>query len=290
MKLLALVLTIASISLAQYAPMNNAYVAALIRKGVPTVAIVQTIKTAPDADFLVNNYEARLLTDVGATGRDVDLIMEAMHQRMARGQGGVSNVPAAPSVAVSNAEYMRGPELVTPMQPPPERLTLRKPGPRIVLDDATPIKLRIARNLSSADAKTGDTVDFEVLEDVKVEDRIVIAKGATAIGSITNAEAKRRMGRGGKLDVMIEFVKLADGEKAALRGAKDLKGGGHTGGMTTGIVATSLIFWPAAPLFLLMQGKDITIPKGTEITAYTNGNMTLDGGRFQYEARPESAQ
>ncbi len=35
------------------------------------------------------------------------------------------------------------------------------------LQDGTPVRLRINRNMSSADAKTGDTVDFEVLEEVK---------------------------------------------------------------------------------------------------------------------------
>ena len=35
------------------------------------------------------------------------------------------------------------------------------------LPDGTPVKLRISRNLSSADAKTGETVDFEVLEEIK---------------------------------------------------------------------------------------------------------------------------
>jgi len=29
-----------------------------------------------------------------------------------------------------------------------------------------------------------------------------------------------------------------------------------------------------------MHGKDITIPKGTEITAYTNGNIPLDRSSF----------
>ncbi len=52
------------------------------------------------------------------------------------------------------------------------------------------------------------------------------------------------------------------------------------GAMTGAIVATSLVFWPAAPFFLMMHGKDITIPKGTEITAYVNGNMNLDSTRF----------
>ena len=50
--------------------------------------------------------------------------------------------------------------------------------------------------------------------------------------------------------------------------------------MTGAIVATSLVVWPAAPFFLFMHGKDTTIPKGTEITAYVNGNMPLDPAKF----------
>src|SRR5208282_6327388 len=55
-----------------------------------------------------------------------------------------------------------------------------------------------------------------------------------------------------------------------------------------GMVATSIVFFPAAPLFLLMHGKDITIPKGTEITAYVNGDMKLDIARFQPSAPVQS--
>jgi len=153
-----------------------------------------------------------------------------------------------------------------------------KPGFR--LEDGTPVKLRLQRTLSSADAHVDDRVDFDVLEEVKVNDVLVIPKGSVAWGTVTEAQPKRRMARGGKLDVNIDSVRLADGEKAALRGVKDVKGGGHTGGMTAGIVATSLIVWPAAPFFLFMHGKDITIPKGTEITAYINGDMNLDLAKF----------
>lgn len=37
-----------------------------------------------------------------------------------------------------------------------------------VLQDGTPVRLRLSRNLSSADAKEGETVDFEVLEEVRL--------------------------------------------------------------------------------------------------------------------------
>jgi hypothetical protein len=142
-----------------------------------------------------------------------------------------------------------------------------------VLEEGTPVRLRINRTVSSADAHAGDTVDFEVLDDT-VNGTLVIPKGGLAFATVTEAQPKRRMARGGKLDMNIDYVKLVSGEKAALRAIKDVKGGGHTGGMVGGMVATSIVFFPAAPLFLLMHGKDISIPKGTEITAYVNGDET----------------
>ena len=150
-----------------------------------------------------------------------------------------------------------------------------------VLEDATPVKLRINRTVSSGDAKAGDTVDFEVLQDVSVNGTLVIPKGGLAYATVTEAQAKRRMGRAGKLDINIDYVKLVTGDKAALRAVKEVQGGSHTVGMTAGIVATSLVFFPAAPFFLFMHGKDISIPKGTEITAYVNGDMKLDLAKFQ---------
>jgi hypothetical protein len=127
----------------------------------------------------------------------------------------------------------------------------------------------------------GDTVDFETLDDITVNGTLVIPKGGLAFATVTEAQAKRRMARGGKLDMNIDYVKLVSGEKATLRAVKDVKGGGHTGVMVGGMVATAIVFFPAAPFFLFMHGKDISIPKGTEITAYVNGDMNLDIANFQ---------
>lgn len=88
------------------------------------------------------------------------------------------------------------------------------------------------------------------------------------------------MGRGGKLNVNISYAWLADQEKVALRATKDTRGGGHVGAMTGAMVATAIVFFPAAPLFLFMHGKDITIPQGTEITAFVEGDMHLDMAKF----------
>ena len=153
------------------------------------------------------------------------------------------------------------------------------------LEDGTPVKLRLSRTISSADSKAGERVDFEVLEDVKSGETIIIPRGGIALATITEAQPKRRLARGGKLNVNIDHVRLASGEKAALRAVKEGEGGGHTGAMTGAIVATSIIFFPAAPFFLFIKGKDITIPKGTEITAYINGDISLNPRNFAPRAQ-----
>lgn len=154
------------------------------------------------------------------------------------------------------------------------------PPPPNTLLDGTPVKLRLSQTISSADAKVGQEVPFEVLEDVQVNGVDVLPKGSSAIATVTEAEHKRRMGRGGKLDVAISYARLVDNEKLALRASKESKGGGHVGAMTGAMVATSIVFFPAAPLFLFMHGKDTTIPQGTEITAFVDGDMHLDMSHF----------
>jgi hypothetical protein len=158
-------------------------------------------------------------------------------------------------------------------------------GSRFVLEDGTPIKLVLGETISSADATVGQTIPFEVVEDVLVDGIVVVPKGGPAWATVTAAEPKKRLGRGGKLDLNIDKVRLVDGSKTLLSAVKNTKGGGHTGAMTGAIVATSLIVWPAAPFFLFMHGKDITIPKGTAITAFVQGDDVLDRSKFVRQAQ-----
>src|SRR6266566_3012291 len=95
----------------------------------------------------------------------------------------------------------------------------------LLLQDGAPVRMRIARNLSSANAQNGENVDFEVLDEVKAGDSIVIARGATAMATVTDAKSKRSMGRAGHLNVNIDYVRAASGEKIPLRGIQDSKAG-----------------------------------------------------------------
>jgi hypothetical protein len=152
------------------------------------------------------------------------------------------------------------------------------------LAEDTPVRIRLVRTMSSRDARVDERVDFEVLEDIKVGNVVVVERGAMAIATVTEAHPKRRMGRAGKLNINIDYVRLVSGEKALLRAVKGGSGGNHIAAMTGAMVATGVVFFPAAPLFLFMHGKDITIPKGTEVTAYVAADTPLDSAKFNKQS------
>jgi hypothetical protein len=174
---------------------------------------------------------------------------------------------------------------------PAEPVPAPKPMSTFGLSEDTPIRLRLNRTISSGTEKVDDKVDFTVVEDVKVGEIVIVPQGATAIGTVTEAKPKGRLGRSGKLNVNIDYVQLPTGDKVALHSVKGGKGGSRTGAMTGAMVATGILFFPAAPLFLFMKGKNITIPKGTEIMAYVAANTPLDQAKFMYkqEAAPMMA-
>jgi len=135
----------------------------------------------------------------------------------------------------------------------------------VKVPDGTAVRLKTVTPLNSATNKNDDPIQFVVSEDVKVGDKVVIPKDTTAIGHVTDVEPRRRMGRAGKLDFAIDHVKAPDGTNIRLRATSARKGDDKTG---TVIVGTVLV----SPLFLIMRGKDVKIPAGTEFSAYVDGD------------------
>jgi hypothetical protein len=96
------------------------------------------------------------------------------------------------------------------------------------------------------------------------------------------------MGRSGKLDFSIDRVRSVDGEWVPLRYTLNKKSG-ESHAVRTGVVTAgvAVVFWPAAPVFLLMKGKDTTINKGVIFDAFTDQNHALVAN---VSAAPEQRQ
>jgi Bacterial SH3 domain len=146
------------------------------------------------------------------------------------------------------------------------------PPLELILARQTPVRLKLGRELSSATVHVGEEVNFEVAQDVIVGGLIVIAKGAPAIGAVSEAEPKKRMGKAGKVNVQVNSVVLANNEKIALRSFGIEQDADQKSGMNLPI----------------MRGKDVTLAKGAEITAYVDGDQHLKISSFA--AAPAATQ
>src|SRR6266699_6278971 len=141
------------------------------------------------------------------------------------------------------------------------------------LRNGTPIHLKLGKTISSATAHVGEVVDLKVVEEVIVDGLSVIPSGAAAIGLVTDAEPKKRMGHGGKLAFSINFVRLKDDEKAAVRSFQESTGSNSSAGA----------------LLPLSSGKEVMFTEGAEFTAYVDGDMQLKKEAFQAPKDPSSA-
>jgi hypothetical protein len=140
------------------------------------------------------------------------------------------------------------------------------------LADGTPIKLKFKQTVSSKTAEKNDPIEFEVAQDVIVGNAVVVAKGASAKGVVTDVRRSGMLGRKGKLEIAIKEVTLVSGERVALRGSKE--GGGGTAG---GLIAVAAI---VNPLALLFKGKNMTYEAGSEVGAFVDGDFALDRKKF----------
>jgi len=149
---------------------------------------------------------------------------------------------------------------------------LAQPVEELRIPDGTRVSVRLLQSISSETSKQGDSVSFEVIEDVSVNGHVVIKQGAPARGAILEAAPKGRMGRAGKLVFAITETKGIDGSTIRLRSANAKSGESHVTGV---VVTTAIVAWlvpPVAPIMLLRHGSDVGSAEGSRFDAFVEGD------------------
>ena len=173
--------------------------------------------------------------------------------------------------------------LVMLMMAPPAPAAVNAPAapqPAAVemkIPDGTQLELELQSNVTSKEAQEGDIINFTVVNDVVVGGVTVIERGAPAKARVAVAKKSGRWGRSGKLGWAMQDVLATDGTRLALRMEKNLAGDSKGGTVTTGVVVTALVFWPAAPLWGFKKGKDVTMPAGKRFEAFVHGDTSVKG-------------
>jgi hypothetical protein len=138
----------------------------------------------------------------------------------------------------------------------------------------------LAQTISSAHAHKNDHLDFVVADDVAVGGFTLIRAGTPAEGSVIGVKGRRPFGMGGDVIVQLDSVELTTGERVGLVARQEFKGKSHTIRMGMEMALAAAIYGPAAPVFLLSRGRDRTVLKGTEVTAYTTSDLSIEAAEL----------
>lgn len=139
---------------------------------------------------------------------------------------------------------------------------------KITLTEGTIIKAAILKDISGKEVSVGQTIDFELSDNIIINNKVAVEKGAKIIGTVTEAQRSKALGKKGKLAFSIDYLYLPNGTVIKLRSQieKNIKGSG-------GAVAAGAIL--VSPLALLFNGKNAKYEKGEIFTAYVDKDVVL---------------
>ena len=152
---------------------------------------------------------------------------------------------------------------------------MRTQSVHLHIKKGTPIELRLAHTISSANARRGQRIHFVVVHNLDINGFTVIRRGTAAVGSVIRVRKDHPLGIAGDVTLQLDSVKLTDGRRIRLSAHRRFKGRSHILRMGIKMVLTGAVYWPLAPLFLWSHGRERTVLAGTEMTAYTDKTVSV---------------
>jgi Glycine zipper 2TM domain len=113
---------------------------------------------------------------------------------------------------------------------PAPAVAVVKPAPApppqpLIVPEGTQISLALAEDVSSKNAKVGDTIRATVVSDVRVEDKVAIAAGTTVAGQVTDVvSGSSKIGGVPRLGISFDRLELAGNRDVPISGVITQRG------------------------------------------------------------------
>ncbi len=148
----------------------------------------------------------------------------------------------------------------------------------VLIPAGTLVPIRFLSTLNSKINKTGETFDFQISENVFLDNRLIIPANSKGIGEITKAKKATFLSRPGKLEIEFKsvstlggtYLSLILGEKAEEENKRLYLAVG------AGILGLIILSSPVGLIFgALVPGKNVKIEEGTEMFLQVKEDITV---------------
>ena len=138
----------------------------------------------------------------------------------------------------------------------------------VTIKAGTIVPLRAVKQVKAADVNEGETVDFQVITDVIVDENIAIPKGTIAKGVVNEAKKSSLAGTKGRLVINISNLTLSSGQQIYFSNTAARIYGKNR---TPLAVVTGIIFWPC----FFIPGTKAVMPEGYEVQGVVAANTEV---------------
>jgi len=148
----------------------------------------------------------------------------------------------------------------------------------VVVPAGTLVPVRFLSTLNSKNNKTGETFDFQIAENVFIDNKLIIPANSAGLGEITLAKKARILAQPGKLELNFKAITALDGtpidlimgEKAEEENKRLYVAVG------AGLLGLIILSNPIGLAFgALIPGKEVKIDEGTEIFLQVKDDTTV---------------
>ena len=148
----------------------------------------------------------------------------------------------------------------------------------VLIPAGTLVPIRFLSTLNSKNNKTGETFDFEISENVFLDNKLIIPANSKGVGEITKAKKATILSRPGKLEIEFKLVSTLDGTSLSLiLGEKAEEENKRLYvAVGAGILGLIILSSPVGLVFgALVPGKNVKIEEGSEMFLQVKEDITV---------------
>ena len=138
----------------------------------------------------------------------------------------------------------------------------------VIIPAGTLVPISFLSTLSSKDNKTGETFNFQITENIFIDNKLVVPNNTIGVGEVVKVKKATILSRAGKLELEFKSISALDGTSLHLILGEEAQKENSRVAIAVGVGILGLIVL-SNPIGLiagaLVPGKNITIEEGTEM-------------------------
>lgn len=129
------------------------------------------------------------------------------------------------------------------------------------------IRVELLEKITSNTARRGEKISYQVLEDIKVNQALIIPRGTRGKLEVTKIEEAGKMGKDGDVKIGFPSLETIDGSNLAVAIKEKAQAENKSQKLAIGasVLGTALLGLPGVVAGYFVEGKDEEIPAGSEM-------------------------